>query len=221
MSDTIIIKNVRYKYPRGEFCLNCDEFTLKKGEVCLVEGKNGSGKTTLLKLCTGILRAEGATLDVFGEDMTKSSLGSIGKHVGYLFQEPSRQIFCATVWDEMTFARAMLGENKEDISKKAVDLLGRFGLKSLARRGTQRLSRGEKQRLAIAAILMHDIGFLMLDEPTTGLDADNRSNLYGQIRALVDSGVGVAIISHDNELLSEFKGCRTVRVEEGKVHEDI
>ncbi len=221
MNDCIILKNAHYKYPRGSFSLDCDEFAMKRGEVCLIKGRNGSGKTTLLKLCTGILRAEGAELNIFGNDMSQSSLGSIGKHVGYLFQEPSRQIFCATVWDEMTFVGAMLGQDKDEISKRAVALLERFGLKSLARRGTQRLSRGEKQRLAIAAILMQDVGFLMLDEPTTGLDADNRQNLYEQITSLVKNGVGVAIVSHDNELIGKFGTGRAVTVREGKVYEDM
>ncbi len=213
----ITLKNISFQYPRNAFRFTAEEFTLKTGEICLVEGNNGSGKSTLLKLCAGILKCEGMGHTVFGNDATNFTLGQMGKYVGYLFQEPSKQIFTATVWDEMTFIGSVLDQNPDEIAKKAIELLDRFSLKHLAKRSTYRLSRGEKQRLALASILMQDIKYLMLDEPTTGLDVANRKTLYTIMDELVKSGLGIAVISHDTELFSRFPEARIVKVSKGGI----
>ncbi len=217
--NSITVKNVRFRYPRNSFEFSVEEFSLKTGEICLIRGNNGSGKSTLLKLCAGILKADNMEHFVLGNDAKNYSLGQIGKHVGYLFQEPSKQIFTATVWDEMTFIGSILDKNPEEIAQKAMGLLDKFSLKHLAKRSTYRLSRGEKQRLAIASILMQDVKFLMLDEPTTGLDSKNRQTLYTVMDELAKSGLGIAVISHDNELFSRFPEARIEKVSKGGVEQ--
>lgn len=212
----IKLVNARFTYPKNTFTLNCDMLCLNTGEITLVTGKNGSGKTTLLKLCCGILRPQAGSIYIFGEDAKKWPLGRIGQSIGYLYQEPSHQLFTATVWDEMTFIGSIRGDNSETTKEKALCLLGRFNLLDFKERSIYRLSRGEKQRLAIAAILMQDIRFLILDEPTTGLDLKNRSNLYSQIEALADKGIGIAVISHSSEMISRY-GKNKITVENGRV----
>lgn len=217
--NAIVLKNASYKYPRSNMVLRYDEIVLPAGEICLVTGENGCGKTTLFGLCCGVLRSPSAELFINGERANDWSLGKIGRQIGYLFQEPSRQIFCANVWDELTFAGAHRGENHEHLQRKALILLEKFGLKELMRRSTYRLSRGEKQRLAIAAILMNDAKYLLFDEPTTGLDRENRRVLYSLIRELKASGVGLCIVSHDRELLAEFAGEKEIKL--GAQEEDL
>ncbi len=217
MAEPIIqLKNAIYTYPKTKFTVTCDDLELGVGESTLITGKNGSGKTTMLKLCCGIIRPDIGSLFIDGEDAQKWPLGRIGKSIGYLFQEPSHQLFTATVWDEMTFIGNILGKDTTMLQNRALALLVRFSLLDLIERSVYRLSRGEKQRLAIAAILMQDIRYLILDEPTTGLDAENRKALYDVIESLLVSGIGVAIISHNNELLSRFNG-RRIHVEDGRV----
>ncbi len=217
MAETVIrLKEVEFTYPKSRFTVCCKDLELKAGEMTLVTGKNGSGKTTLLKLCCGILRPDIGSLYILGEDTQKWPLGRIGKSIGYLFQEPAHQLFTATVWDEMTFIGSLLGEEPKMLQEKAVSLLQRFNLLDLIERSIYRLSRGEKQRLAIAATLMQKIRYLILDEPTTGLDGVNRKALYDAIEILINDGIGIAIISHDNEMLSRY-GANRITVENGRV----
>ena len=174
----IQLKNVSFTYPKSKFSICCDNLVLREKEVTLFTGENGSGKTTLLKLCCGILKPDEGQLFINGENANKWPLGKIGKNIGYLFQEPSRQLFTATVWEEMNFAGRILGEDSEKMRKKAVALLKQFNMLDMLDRSIYRLSRGEKQRLAIAAILMQDIQYLILDEPTTGLDKEQRDSFF-------------------------------------------
>lgn len=216
LETAIELTNATYTYPKNTFTVSCDALSLNAGELALITGKNGSGKTTLLKLCCGILRPQSGELHIFGENARKWSLGRIGKSIGYLFQEPSRQLFTATVWDEMTFIGSIKADNIEATQEKAVSLLRRFNMLNMLERSTYRLSRGEKQRLALAAILMQEIRFLILDEPTTGLDGENREALYSVIASLLDEGIGIAVISHDNEVVSRFND-RRIFIEDGRV----
>jgi energy-coupling factor transport system ATP-binding protein len=170
MNDCVIaLRRVEFSYPKGQFHFFCDDATFPAGQVTLISGANGSGKTTLSKLMCGILRPSRGTLLINGAPASDWSLGKIGKVVGYLFQEPARQLFTATVWEEMTFIDGINGVPTEQTAEKAEKLLSAFGLLGLRDNNTFRLSRGEKQRLALCAILMQGAKFLILDEPTTGL----------------------------------------------------
>lgn len=212
----IKLLNARFTYPKNTFTVYCDMLCLNTGRITLVTGKNGSGKTTVLKLCCKILRPQIGSLYIFGEDAKKWPLGRVGQSIGYLFQEPSHQLFTATVWDEMTFIGGIKGNDSEKTKEKALKLLDRFNLLDFKERSIYRLSRGEKQRLALAAILMQDIRYLILDEPMTGLDAKNRNILYSQIESLSDKGIGIAVISHSGELISRY-GENKIVVENGRV----
>lgn len=213
----IQFNNVYFKYPKSSFEISVDSLTLNCGEICIFYGLNGSGKSTLFKLCLGILKAQKGSIKVFDLDVSESSLGQIGKYVGYLFQEPSKQLFTTSVWDEITFIPYLKGVDTKVIQEKAVDLLKKFNLYHLKTRSIYRLSRGEKQRLAIACILMNDIKYLILDEPTTGLDKENRYILYTVINQLLQEGIGVSVITHDNELKNHFKDARFIKMENGKI----
>ncbi len=212
----ICLRNARFTYPHDNFTLSCDELFLNSGEITYIKGKNGSGKTTLLKLCCGIFQLQAGTLHIFGEDAKKWSLGRIGQSIGYLFQEPSRQLFTITVWDEMTFIGSIRGDDLDATKEKALSLLHRFNMFDKIGRSTYRLSRGEKQRLALAAILMQKIRYLILDEPTTGLDRENKKALHDVIESLLDEGIGIAFISHDNEMIARYNK-RQIMVDNGRV----
>ena len=216
MNAAISLSGAVYRYPRGGFVLSCPWLELPDGEITVITGPNGSGKTTLSKLMCGILRLNEGKLRIFGETANEWALGKMGGRVGYLFQDPARQLFSSTVWDEMTFTDDILGRDPAAAEQKAEELLEYFGLTALKERITYRLSRGEKQRLAICAILMGGAGYLILDEPTSGLDRSNRNTLFAMIDRLKGRGKGFAVISHDNELIARY-GSRNIRVEEGRV----
>ena len=211
----IELHDVAYTYPKGGFSFSCEEAVFPAGQVTLLTGGNGSGKTTLCRLMCGVLRPDKGRLLIEGEDATAWPLGRIGSRVGYLLQEPSRQLFRPSVMEELTFVPELLGRDPKETAEKASALLAEFGLAALKDRPTLTLSRGEKQRLALAALLMGGAGFFILDEPTTGLDGDNRRILYDKIEELRQRGVGFAIASHDRELLGLWS--RRLLLREGRV----
>ena len=211
----IALSDAVYAYPRGGFVFSCEKADFPDAEVTLLTGGNGSGKTTLCRLLCGVLRPDKGRLLIDGEDATAWPLGRIGARVGYLLQEPSRQLFRTSVFEELTFVPELLGKDPQETAAKAESLLAEFGLTRLKDRATLTLSRGEKQRLALAALLMGGARFFILDEPTTGLDADNRRILYGKIEELRERGAGFAVASHDRELLSQWP--RRLRLREGRV----
>lgn len=212
----IALSDVVYRYSRGGFTLRCPALELAPGELTLITGPNGSGKTTLSKLMCGILRPQEGQVRIFGHPAEELSLGEIGGRVGYLFQNPSRQLFASTVWQEMLFVPELLGEDLPRACGRAQELLVRFGLGELKGRPVQVLSRGEKQRLAICTMLMGGAEFFILDEPTAGLDRTSREQLYRLLDELLAQGKGLAVISHSQELASRWR-ARRVRLAEGRV----
>lgn len=212
----IELNQAQYVYPRSGFTLECEYLALNPGEMALIVGKNGSGKTTLSKMMCGILPLKRGTLTINGENANGKSLGFIGKTVGYLFQNPEKQLFATSVMEELTFVPLLLGQEENAVQSRALNFLSQFNMAEYKDRSPFVMSRGEKQRLALCAILMQGASMLILDEPTTGLDSDNRMILHGMLDMLLDSGVGLCVITHDNEFRRRFH-ARTVLVEEGVV----
>jgi len=211
---TIEARNLTFEYPKTGFCLSGINFSMGAGEIVALTGSNGSGKTTLGKLLCGLLKPQSGTVLFDGEDTAKWSLGRRGQRIGYLFQEPARQLFAPTALEDLTFTQVLRGISQERAEERALALLARFELDSLAaERSMLTLSRGEQQRLAICGLLLNKPDALVLDEPTTGLDARRREILAGTIRECLAGGVSVLLISHDAEFVRR-NARREVKMEE-------
>ena len=203
---TIQFEHVSFTYPqkpgRQSFTLQIEHFT--PGRCTALMGENGSGKTTLGKLAAGILRPDVGRVLYDGSDIKDWKLGEIGRRVGYLFQEPARQIFAAHPMEEIAFPLELRGMSKEAAEEKARALLAEFELEDVTSHTTYTLSRGEKQRLALAALMACEPKFLVLDEPTTALDRRRRQLLSEALHRLLASGVGMLLISHDRPFVEEL-----------------
>jgi len=211
------LMDLRYTYPGYEgFTLDIPDISFSAGVCTAVCGHNGSGKTTLGKLISGILRPSAGKVLLDGEDISGWPIGKIGGKVGYLFQEPARQIFAPTVLEEITFPLILKGMDRGEAYELARSILTRFEMEKLENATTYTLSRGEKQRLAIAAMLVHDPVFLVLDEPTTGLDVRRKEIFSVMIRQLAEKGIGILLISHDSSFVSKNAGF-TYRITEGRI----
>jgi len=201
----LTIKNLHFKYAdryrRSSFELVVEDFAPKPSACTAVMGENGSGKTTLGKLVAGILRPAFGCVFYNGVDIAKLKLGQIGQQVGYLFQEPSRQIFAAKPMDEIALPLELRGVPKEEAHEKARALLEKFELTHIESNTTFTLSRGEKQRLAIAAAMVVSPKYFVLDEPTTGLDKARRKILAQTLKIMQNDGMGILLISHDREFV--------------------
>lgn len=195
--------DVTYSYRRGNFTIKKINQVFHRGEFTAITGPNGSGKTTLGKLMAGIFKPDKGKVLINGRDSKEISLGEIGKMVGYLFQQPERQLFTPTVEKEVGFALEFMGESPEVVSRKVDRMLESFSLSELKDSSTYRLSAGERQRLALAAVLINQPQFLILDEPTTGLDPVRKQRLADILTDLKREDIGLAVISHDQAFIKK------------------
>lgn len=196
------LENIEFKYPQG---LKSPVFRSLSGVVDRrqslgIHGPNGSGKTTLLKLLLGLVEPTAGTITLAGKPLREIPLWQIGRHTGFLMQNPRRQLFAATAQEELLFPFELAGTLTPAVREKADCLLSGFSLNN-RNVASFLLSRGEQQRLALAAILMHNPEYLILDEPTSSLDAHNREFLMKELASWHQSGKGMLIVSHDQALL--------------------
>jgi len=203
-----------FSYPN--FALHNVNFALHAGELLAITGANGSGKTTLGKLLCGLLKPAGGAVLIHGESTAGWRLGQFGQHVGYLFQEPARQIFAPTVLEELTFTQELRGVPHEQSQARAHELLTRFELTHLAEQSTLTLSRGEQQRLALCGLLLNQPSALILDEPTTGLDPRRCDILAHMLHECLRDGVAVLLISHDQAFV-QANATRELHMREGRL----
>jgi energy-coupling factor transport system ATP-binding protein len=206
MDYALVFENVSFYYPK--FSVREVSFGIPYGDCLVLTGANGSGKTTLGKLASGLIKPSAGRIFADGADIARLSLGQIGARVGYLFQDPSRQLFASTVLEDLTFPLIINGGDEETAKESGREMLRRMGLGQLEDRSVFRLSGGEKQRLALAGLLIRKPRLLVLDEPTTGLDPFNRDFLGDTLLDSIREGTAILLITHDMEFADRFCGGR-------------
>ena len=179
-------------------------------------GQNGSGKTTFVKHLNGLLRATAGSVCVNGEDVGRRKVSEMAQSVGYCFQNPDHQIFCETVYKEVAFGPRNLHLPQREIDERIDEALGAVGLLHCKERLPRELSKGQRQRLAVAAVLSMRPSILIIDEPTTGQDYRDGVEMLNLVRRLHESGHTVLIITHDMLLVARF-AKRAVVFREGQV----
>jgi energy-coupling factor transport system ATP-binding protein len=183
----IRIENVTFRYHDGAPpALNCVSLDLDAGESVAVIGPSGSGKTTLLMLLDALLLPTEGRVTVDGLwTAVESNVWDVRRSVGFIFQNPDNQLVSTTVERELAFGMENLGLPSDEIERRVESALVRFRLAAVRDRPPHRLSGGEKQRVAIAAVLAMSPAYLALDEPTSLLDAAGRVELW---RVLTEIG---------------------------------
>ncbi len=204
---------------RGRTIFKEISFQLEQKEFVSLVGANGIGKTTLSKLMIGIQKPSGGEIRLDGVPVSEYALFEVGRKVGYLFQNPSCQIFCPTIMEELLFSLRFQGGETPEGRDRAVEMMRRFSLLDAQNSPTHCLSQGEKQRLALATILMNQPEYLMLDEPTTGLDQVRKTELGHYLQEIHQSGVGILMISHDQDFVKQMSQ-RILRLDDGGLYEE-
>lgn len=172
------------------------------GELVGVIGQNGAGKTTLTKLLNGLLRpAEGRVL-MAGMDTRTTPISTLAREVSTLFQNPDRQLCKNTVIDEVAFGPELHGIAREEALARAGRVVERFGLP--ADESPFVLSRGQRQMVALASVVVMDPRVVLLDEPTAGLDYRECMTVMDTVRELAERGCAVVMVCHDMEVVSDF-----------------
>lgn len=189
-------------------------FRAKRGEVTVLMGKNGAGKTTLLLHLNGLLKPKKGEVILDGSkiEYNKKSLLELRKRVSIVFQNPDEQIIAPTVWQEVAFGPANAGIALE----KVEEALKLVGLEGYEKRLCSQLSGGEKKRLSIADAIAMDPEFVILDEPTAGLDQLGFDAIVELIEKLRNAGKGIIIATHDFDLAKRV-GDRFYYLEDGRI----
>jgi energy-coupling factor transporter ATP-binding protein EcfA2 len=213
-SDTekvIEAEDLWYRYEDGTVALLGADLTLHRGETMGLLGNNGSGKTTVAKILTGLYKPWKGTCRVLGESVFQRGVRrKLPMRIGYVFQNPDHQIFTRRVFDEVAYGLKCIGVKGEEIESRVLEALERVDLAELAGEDPLFLGKGQKQRLAVAAVLAMRPEVIIVDEPTTGQDYRMVSSIMALLRELHAAGGTVLIISHDMALVANC--CERVTV---------
>ena len=179
-----------------------------------VVGQNGAGKTTLTKLLNGLLKPSSGVVTVAGLDTREAPVSRIAAHVSTLFQNPDRQICRDTVLDEVAFGLVLTGTPQEEARERAQRVIERFGLP--AEEAPFSLSRGQRQKIALASVVVMEPEVIVLDEPTSGLDYRECMTVMETVSEMAERGSAVIMVCHDMEVVSDFAE-RLVAMAQGRI----
>jgi cobalt/nickel transport system ATP-binding protein len=219
MSSIIVeAREIRYRYPRGLEAVRGISFHIRKGEKIALVGPNGAGKSTLMLMFNGMIRPDSGIILFDNEPVRydRASLRKLRKRVGFVLQNPDRQIIAPTVYQDIAFGPVNLGYSESEVKKAVAGALRYVGLEGFDRRPPHLLSGGEKKRVAIAGVLAMDPDVLVFDEPTSGLDPSGSEDIMELLDELNHQGKTIIISTHDIELAYPWAD-RAILLLKGKI----
>lgn len=202
MAETMLeFKDVSFSYDTTANVQNLN-VKVEKGDFVAIIGSNGAGKSTFSKLCNGLLTPTTGDVFVLNKNTRREKVSSLAKHIGFLFQNPDRQICCNTVKEEIAFSLRNNGIPEDEIKRRVKATLEEFGFDGKTE--PFNLSRGQRQRLCLACLIALNPEILILDEPTTGLDYKECMMMMNRIKQLNENGTTVIMVCHDMEVVLDF-----------------
>lgn len=198
------VSDLFHQYSSGQTALRGINVTIEAGEFVALIGQNGAGKTTLAKHFNGLLKPTSGEVVVWGMSTLKYDTSDLSKTIGYVFQNPDHQIFSATVEKELEFGLKNAGLKGEAIKDRVEQVLKYTGLERYRKIHPFSLSKGERQMIAVASILVLEPKLLIIDEPTTGSDWSGVQSMMTLIRKLNVAGTTIIMISHDMDLVAQY-----------------
>lgn len=211
----VAVEAVSFAYPGGAPALAGLSLTVQPGEFVALVGPNGGGKSTLARHINGLLRPQQGAVALFGQPSAGRSVGELARSVGYVFQNPDRQIFAATVREEVAFGPRNLGLAGQALTQRVTEALAAFDLTALAEAPPAVLGYGLRRLVTLASVWAMQPAIWLLDEPTTGLDARLTGLLMERLHTLHSSGHTVLFITHDLKLAAGAQ--RIVGISQGRV----
>lgn len=237
---SIEVKNLTYIYdpgtPNEKTALSNINLTIRKGEFVGIIGHTGSGKSTLIQHLNGLVKPTSGNIvyngeDIFEEPIAKSKkqaralkgakMKRIRQKIGLVFQYPEHQLFEMTVAKDIAFGPTNMGLEQEEIDRRVDEAMKMVGLdKKYKEKSPFELSGGQKRRVAIAGVLAMQPDYLILDEPTAGLDPKGRDDILSQIQSLQkEKGITVILVSHSMEDVAKYVD-RIIAMGKGRVQFD-
>ncbi|MGN0286683.1 MAG: ABC transporter ATP-binding protein [Atopobiaceae bacterium] len=198
----VYLKDVCFAYPNGGATVDDLCMSVYPGEVVGIVGQNGAGKTTLTKLLNGLLRPSSGQVRIAGIDTKDVPTSRIAAHCATLFQNPDYQLCRDTVLDEVAFGLELHGTPTDQARQRAQAVIDRFGLP--AGEAPFSLSRGQRQMVALASVVVMEPDVVLLDEPTSGLDYRECMTVMDTVSQMAQHGCAVIMVCHDMEVVSDF-----------------
>jgi cobalt/nickel transport system ATP-binding protein len=198
-------------------------FHIRKKEKIALVGPNGAGKSTLLTMFNGMIRPDTGIM-LFDDQPIRydtASLRILRKRVGFVLQNPDRQIIAPTVYQDVAFGPTNLGYSVPEVKEAVTMALRQVGLEGFERRPPHQLSGGEKKRVAIAGVLAMDPDVLVFDEPTSGLDPSGSEDIMELLDELNHEGKTIIISTHDVELAYPWADRAILMIGGGILKEDV
>jgi len=209
--------NVEFTYPGGARALDGVNLAVGRGDFVAIVGQNGAGKTTLTRHFNGLLRPSSGDIRVLGRSAQGVPTIELCRHVGYVFQNPDEQLFCTSVQEELKFGPTNIGADPHVTSQRVEEILGDIGLTRYREVWPKYLTKGERQRLALASVVAMDPDVLIVDEPTTGLDWVESLQILDYLERLRNERKKtIIIITHDMNIVSLY-ARRVVVMAKGRV----
>lgn len=222
---SIILENVTYTYMQGtpyeRVALRDINLEIRPGEFVGIIGHTGSGKSTLIQHFNGLLKPSSGSVRVNDIDLhlNKKIAKPVKGKVGMVFQYPEHQLFEETVFADIAFGPRNIGLSEEEVAlrvRKAMKFVG-LDPDAIANRSPFQLSGGQMRRIAIAGVIAIEPEYLILDEPSAGLDPQGRREIFSQIKELHQAtGNAVVLVTHNMEEILQL-ATRLIVMSEGKI----
>ncbi len=209
-------KNSGFVYPDGKQVLKGINLQIREGEFLAIVGENGSGKTTLVKQFNGLLKPSEGEIFYQNTNIRKLKIVKLARDIGYVFQNPDNQIFSSTVKEEVSFGLKNLYPQETETEQKVKKVLEDVHLQGYEEKDPFILTKGEKQRLAVASVLVTEPKVIILDEPTTGLDYGELQSLMHLLKELNQRGHTIIMVTHTMWLVAEY-AYRVVILKKGGI----
>ena len=207
------LQNVTFTYMKGtpfeKTALHDVSLQIEKGEFVAVIGHTGSGKSTLVQHLSGLLHPDKGSVTVDGVNLNAKNAAAkkARNSVGMVFQYPEHQIFAETVYEDIAFGPRNKGLAPDEVDRAVRDAMAFVGLDfdSFAKRSPFRLSGGQMRRVAIAGVIAMEPDYLILDEPSAGLDPRSRDAVFKEVMALYKKrGIAVILVTHNMEEAARY-----------------
>ena len=223
MTNPIEINNLYFKYNNSpDYILKGVDLTISKGEILALVGLSGGGKTTLLNIMCGIIphirKGEiNGEVKLWGKEIKDLKIIDISKKVGIVFEDPDTQLFLPTVEDEIAFGPENLMVERKEIGNRIEKVLKMVNMEDYRYENPNNLSGGQKQLIAIAAILAMEPDILLFDEALAQIDDDGKKRIKDIILNLKRGGKTIVLVEHHIDTLD--LADRVLELQNGKLRE--
>ncbi|MBS3969807.1 MAG: ATP-binding cassette domain-containing protein [Clostridia bacterium] len=212
----IEIKNLTFTYPNNFTALKNINTTIYNGEFVGIIGQNGAGKSTLLKNITGLLKPTKGDIIIDGVNTKEITVARLSTKIGFVLQNPDRQLFAETVEKEVAFGPRNLKLSEDEIQARVKESLAYVGLEHIRDKFPPALSKGDRAKVIIASVLAMKPRLIILDEPTTGQDYRGCHQIMGIAKEFNKAGHTVLVVTHHMALVADYAE-RTIVFCEGEI----